>query len=127
MALHEIFKKVCEMKKWALQGDTIEILLDGDRMQKITIVPFKHNGVAMARAFSKIGSAEDLPEMRLKSALSLNFNMPHGALALNEGMLVLTDTFLLRDADEGEVAASLRYLAETADRYEKEIYGQDRN
>jgi hypothetical protein len=31
----------------------------------------------------------------------------------------------VKDADEDEIAASLRFLAETADRYEKFIYRTD--
>ena len=127
MALPDIFQKVCGKKKWAVQGDDIEILLEGDRMQRISVVPFKHEQKQMIRVFSKIGSAESLSESRLKSALSLNFNMPHGAIALNAGMLVVADTFLLKDADEGEVESSLQYLAATADRYEKLIYGKDQH
>lgn len=127
MALPEIFQKVCTRKGWAVQDNDIDILLQGDRMQRISIVLFKHEGASMIRAFSKIGTGEALSESRLASALRLNFSMPHGAVALNEGMLVLTDTFLLKDADEGEVEASLEFLATTADRYEKLIYGGDQH
>ena len=39
--------------------------------------------------------------------------------------LVLTDTFPARDATHNHVERSLRFLASTADRYEKVLFGTD--
>ena len=37
----------------------------------------------------------------------------------------MTDTLLLNDADTDEIAASFSYLAETADYYERQLFGTD--
>jgi hypothetical protein len=37
----------------------------------------------------------------------------------------MVDTLMLADADPGEVRATLSYLAETADYYERTMFGPD--
>jgi hypothetical protein len=37
----------------------------------------------------------------------------------------MTDTLMLRDADSSEIEASIGYLAETADYYEKTLFETD--
>ena len=49
-----------------------------------------------------------------------------GALAVREDQLIITEMFLLRDADDDEVRLSIEYLARTADTHEKHIYGTDK-
>ena len=56
---------------------------------------------------------------------SINSRLRHGAIAILDDRMVLTDTFLRDHADAAEVFASVRYLAETADKYERLIYGGD--
>ena len=38
---------------------------------------------------------------------------------------MMVDTLMLSDADPGEVEASIRYLAQTADYYERVIFETD--
>jgi hypothetical protein len=40
-------------------------------------------------------------------------------------MLVVLETLMLEEADPSEIEASVRYLAETADYYEKTLFGGD--
>ena len=127
MPVPELFQNVCNKQGWPLEGDQAQITLDGGRKQGVTLQTFAHENDQMVRAYTTIGSSDALSEVRLRSALSLNFGLPHGALAVHEGQLVMTDTFLLKDADEDEVEASMRFLAKQADRYEKVIYGTDAN
>ncbi len=127
MAIPEVFQKVCDKNGWSLGGNTVEITLDGGRRQRVFVETFRHEDDEMARAFTVVGSSEDLSQTRAQSALGLNFGLSHGALAIHEGNLVMTDTFLIKDADEDEVEASVRFLSKTADRYEKLIYGTDHN
>ena len=127
MALPEVFRKVADKAGWSYSGDTIEIPLEGGRKQTIKLLEFEHEGRSMIRAFTEIGDSKEMSPTRLESALSLNFGLPHGALAVHDGQLVMVDTFLLDDADEDEVESSLYYLAVTGDRYERLIYHTDQH
>lgn len=127
MAIPEVFQKVCSRNGWSCEGNQAEIALEGGRKQKVFLETFVHESDQMARAFTKIGDIGAESGPRMESALSLNFSLPHGALAIHDGQLVMTDTFLIKDADEDEVEASIRFLATTGDRYEKLIYGTDEN
>jgi hypothetical protein len=88
---------------------------------------FDHEGQEMARLYSYVGSSAALSQTRLEAALRLNFGLPHGALAVHEGKLVLTDTFLVAEADDAEVQSSVEFLSDLADRYERLIYGADQH
>ncbi len=127
MAIPEVFQKVCSRNGWSCEGNQAEVALEGGRKQKVFLETFVHESDQMARAFTKIGDIGAESGPRMESALSLNFSLPHGALAINEDQLVVTDTFLLKDADADEIEASVSYLAETADRYEKFIYRTDQH
>ena len=69
--------------------------------------------------------SDRLGATRLLRALESNAGLAHGALAVHGGELVMVDTLMLKDADPGEVEASISYLAETADRYEKILFDTD--
>ena len=77
------------------------------------------------RLFSTIGNASEMSPERLVTALRVNASLAHGAIALRENQLVVVDTLILQDADPGEIEASIGYLAETADYYERMIFGTD--
>lgn len=124
--LAAIVERVCKKNRWTASGDHLEFPLPGGRKQLVFAEEFEHEGEKMLRLYSQVGDESSLTEIRLRAALSLNFKLPHGAFALREGKLVLTETFLLREADEDEVESAIRYLAESADRYERLIYGTDR-
>ncbi len=127
MALPDVFQKVCDKNGWSCQGQEAEIALEGGRKQKVFVETFRHEDDDMARAYTIVGSSDVLTQTRLQSALSINFGLPHGALAIHQGQLVMTDTFLIKDADEDEVEASMHFISKTADRYEKLIYHTDQN
>jgi hypothetical protein len=59
------------------------------------------------------------------AALRINARLAHGALAVRDDALVMIDTLMLEDADAAEIEASIGYLAETADYYEKVLFGTD--
>lgn len=127
MKFESVLKEVCEANGWALAGSEATISLPGGRSQKVRWEKFGHEGREMARLYTSIGGGESLTSIRLESALRLNFSLPHGAFALNQGKLVMTETFLVADADASEVESSMRFLAEAGDRYEKLIFGTDRH
>jgi hypothetical protein len=127
MSAPDIFRQACEKNGWACDGNSAKVDLGGGRAQTIFVDAFVHEGEQMARAYSVIGKSGELSETRTKAALSINFNLAHGALAIREEKLVMTDTFVLEDADIGEVEASLRFLGATADKYEKVLFGTDQH
>ncbi len=127
MAIPEVFRKVCRVSGWPLKGNEARITIDGGRKQTVFVETFRHEGSEIARAYTVVGSADVLTQTRLESALRLNFGLPHGALAVHEGNLVMTDTFLVEDADDDEVKASILFISRASDRYEKLIYGTDEN
>lgn len=123
--LPEVVKKACAKNRWVCAGDHVEYPLPGGRKQLVFAEDFEHGRERMVRLYSRVGDESALTEIRLRAALSLNFKLPHGAFALHERHLVIADTFLLREADQDEIESAVRYLAETADRYERLIYGTD--
>jgi hypothetical protein len=128
MGFGEVFDGICGKNGWPVRGSEATLSLTGGRSQKVLWTQFRHEGKDMARLHSTIGAAGTDAPVRLESAaLRLNFNLPHGAIAIHEGNLVLCETFLVADADPGEVESSVRFIAEMADRYEKQIFGTDRN
>lgn len=128
MSLPAVFRKVCEKNRWPFDGKQAEVTVEGGRKQSVVLQPFQHESDPMVRAYTVIGKGggASTPD-RLQSALRLNFSLPHGAVALHQGELVMTDTFLLKDAGEDEVESSIRFIASIADRYEKAMFGTDRH
>lgn len=127
MAWAELLRTVCDANGWTTDGTKVEIALPSDRKQVVAVELFSHEGEEMARIWSNVGSADALSETRLRAAFGINYQLPHGALAIREGHLVMADTFLVSDADQGEVEQSMRNLASTADKYERLIYGTDQH
>jgi hypothetical protein len=79
----------------------------------------------MVRFTSKVGESAKIDGDRAKTAMELNFKMPHGCMAIDRGMLVFTDTAPFRTATPEASAQVVRYIAKQADVYEKTIYGED--
>ncbi len=117
--------EVCRARDWKWDGQRIELPLADGRRQQVHLDYFTHEDREMVRLYSTIGSTRRILADRLVFALELNWSMPHGSMAVHDGMLLLVDTLLLADADPGEIEASASFLAETADCYEKSMFGPD--
>ena len=122
-----VIEKICKKHGWKFTGNAAIVPLPGGRAQAVQIQEFEADGEEMARFFTIIGSADILNETRLRAALRANANMGHGALAILEGQLAILDTFMLREADQDEVRASIEFMAQTADDYERLIFRTDEN
>jgi len=120
-----IYAEVCGARQWLAQPNEVEVKLESGRRQVVHLQFFDYEGCAMVRLYTVIGSTERIKPMRLQFALEINDQLPHGAMAVRKGELVMTDTLILADADPGEIEASLSYLAETADHYEASMFGPD--
>ena len=122
----EILKRVCRDKGWNLLPTGIQVSWPNGRGQLIELEFFQFQREELVRLFTTIGDVDSMSAVRLTVALRINAELAHGCLAVHEDDLVMTDTLMLRDADFAEIEASIGYLAETADYYEKTIFGTDR-
>ena len=116
---------VCAEQGWQRDGDEIDVPLDGGRHQRVLIEPFEFEGEQLIRVASGIGPSEHIEPLHLNTALRLNYGLPHGALALREDRLMLIDTMLADDPDPEEIEAVVSFLAETADHFERTLFGTD--
>jgi hypothetical protein len=119
------FAAVCAERDWVSSQGQVDVKLEGGRHQVIRLEYFEHDGRELARLVTTIGSTERIRADRLTHALRMNFGLPHGALAVKDEMLVMVDTLVLSHADPEEIDATIRYLAEMADRMEQSIFGPD--
>jgi hypothetical protein len=120
-----VYAEVCEAEGWVFSAGQVDVKLEGGRHQVLTLDYFAHESAEMVRFHTTIGSTTRIRSERLTAALNINFSLPHGSLAVKDEMLLMVDTLMLADADPGEVRATLSYLAETADYYERTMFGPD--
>ena len=120
-----VVDSVCSEQGWKRDGDTLEIPIDSGRRQRVEIEEFDFEGDLLVRFASGIGPTEHIEPLHLNTALRLNYGLPYGALALREDQLVLVDTVFADDPDSEEIEAVVRYLAETADHFERTMFGTD--
>ena len=124
-SFRDILSQICETEGWGLSSDQVELKFEDGRRQLVRVQEFRYDEIEMVRFWSVIGPAKHIDPVRLTDGLRLSFRLPHGALALHDDDLVIVDTLLASEADAAEVRATLRYLAETGDRYEKTMFGVD--
>jgi hypothetical protein len=124
-AFARICERVCEEQGWKLLPTGVQIVWSDGRQQVVSLDFFEFDGSDLVRLYATIGPASALPPARLALALQVNARLAHGALAVRDDHLIMTETLMLADADPGEIRASLDYLAETADYYEKIFFGTD--
>lgn len=125
-AFEALREQVCEEAGWTASKGGVEVVFPDGRRQRVGLEFFDFEGSELVRFHTTIGSSERIEPLRLTTALRLNFGLPHGSLALKNELLVMVDTLLVKDADPDEIRATIRYLAETADHFEKTMFGGDR-
>jgi hypothetical protein len=121
----QILRQVCQERSWELVPSGVHLTMPGNRQQLVELEFFQFKDEDLVRFHTTIGDFEKLNLVQMKVALSINVNLAHGCLAVKDNQLVMTDTLMLKDANFGEIEASIAYLAETADYYEKTIFGTD--
>ena len=124
-AFDEVLASVCREQGWKLERNRVELSIEGGRRQSVEVEPFEFSGEALVRLVSPIGPTEHIEPLHLNTALRLNYGLPYGALALRGDELVLIDSLMLDDVEPSEVEAVVRYLAETADHFERTLFGTD--
>jgi hypothetical protein len=120
-------ERVCREGGFVLEPGGARIPLAASRSQLVAMEQFEYEGHERVRLWTRIGPAADLGGVRLEAALRVNARLPHGALGLLDESLILCDTLSLDQAGADELEAALRFLAETADEYEKTIFDTDVN
>ncbi len=116
---------VCLRKDWQCDGHQATIKLPGGRHQVLSFEPFLHYGEDMLRIYTAVGPVAPLSDIQLNAVLGLNTSLAFGALAIAGADLVMTDTVLLKGDCHDLLALAMDFMAETADRYEREIYHSD--
>ena len=123
----ELCRDLCDHHGWELRPNGVHVPLPGGRGQVVSLDLFQFEERDMVRLTTVIGSASAANTVRLNIAMRLNAELAHGAFAVREDDLIMTDTLLLADVDPDELEGALRYLAETADRHEEQIFGTDQH
>jgi hypothetical protein len=118
---------ICAERNWSIEPGCIEIRFADKRRQRVAFEFFSFEDQELLRIHSVIGSTKKIKSDRLNTALGLNFRLPHGALAIHKNDLVMVDTLMVKEAGPVEISAAIVYLAETADHYEKTMFGPDVN
>ena len=129
MATQEMFgqicRRVCEQQGWELLPSGVHVKFRDGRHQVVSLEFFESEREELVRLYTMIGEIDGMDVRRLVAALRINARLAHGALAVRDDALVMIDTLMLEDADASEIEASIGYLAETADYYEKVLFGTD--
>ncbi len=121
----QLLERVCEERGWMLLPSGVQVNFADGRHQLVGLEFFQSGPEELVRLYSTIGSAEELGTVRLTVALRINAELAHGCLAVKNDDLIMTDTLMLQDADMAEIEASISFLAENADYYEKSIFETD--
>lgn len=120
-------ERVCREQGWELLPGGIRVPLPGGRSQLVDMEHYELGSQARLRFYTRIGPIASLGIVRMEVALRKNASLERGAFAIRDETLVMTETFALRDVAADEIEGAIRFLAETADGYEKAIYATDEN
>ncbi len=124
-AFAEQCRQVCDAHGWELLPTGILVQWEDGRKQLVRLEIFESNRQMLVRLSTTIGSVELLSRDHLVLALEANSELAHGALAIQSHELCLTDTLMLETSDASQIEASIGFLANQADEYERSIYGTD--
>jgi len=120
-------ERVCQERGWELLPNGVRLVFEDGRQQLVVLETFEHEDALRLRLTTRIGALDALPASQVLAALRANAYLAHGALAAEDDALTMTDTLTLDALDARELEAGLLYLAQVADRYEKQLFGTDEN
>ena len=123
----EILRGVCAERGCEFLPNGVNVKHADGRHQVIQFELFELEGREMVRLISMIGDAGSLSQMQMEQALRANMNLAHGALALKDAELCMTDTLSLEESEAGEVDSAVAFIAKLADTYEKLLFGTDQH
>lgn len=122
-----ILRKVCAERGWELLPSGVNVKHPDGRHQVIHFELFDSGEREGVRLTSMIGEAKSMSPEQMEQALRANMDLAHGALALKDDELCLTETLSLDEAEAGEIESAVAFMAELADTYEKILFGTDRH
>ena len=121
----KLISEVCMRNDWQHEGPDITVVLGDGRKQLVRSEVYLFEGVEMLRLYSRVGPMTKFSETQLNALLGRNFSLAFGALASFGEDLVMTETLMMHKSAHDQVAYAVRFLAETSDGYEDQIYGTD--
>ena len=120
-----VLTAVCSQRGWGRAGDEIQVPTEEGRAQLVWVEALEFEDDVLVRFASGIGPTEHIEPLHLNTALRLNYGLAHGALALRGEQLVMVDTVFEDSPDAEEIEAVVEYLAESADHFERTLFGTD--
>jgi hypothetical protein len=120
-------ERVCREQGWELLAGGVRVPLLGGRSQLVDMERYELAERERLRLWTRIGPSATLGVVRMEVALRKNADLERGAFAIREDTLVMTETFALDEMSADEFEGAVRFLADTADSYEKGIYATDEN
>ncbi|MCE9582503.1 MAG: hypothetical protein K8T20_08430 [Planctomycetes bacterium] len=132
MDIRELLKKTVDQGKWINLRESggswiISLDLKGGRKQTVTLSTFSEGGHEFGRLKSKIAPAKALAGERPTAALKMNANLTFGSLVVEGEDLIMQETLMVAETTPAHLLASLQYIGEMADRYEKMLGGGDKH
>ncbi|MEN8183056.1 MAG: hypothetical protein ABFS46_11035, partial [Myxococcota bacterium] len=94
-AFGHICERVCRDQGWELLPSGVQVSWGDGRHQLVSLEFFEFENEELVRLYTVVGAAQELDTGRLNSALRMNYHLAHGAFALKDGELVMTDTLRL--------------------------------
>jgi len=122
-----ICERVCREQGWELTPSGVRVILSSGRTQVVDLDVFEDGGRERVRLSTRIGPRSESGSGRMEAALRVNSHLAHGALAIGDDFLIMTDTLALEDTGGEELESAIRYLGRTADEYERQIFQTDRH
>lgn len=121
----EILRDLCSQRDWELLPSGVNVIYADGRHQVISFEIREFEERLRVRLATTIGGAKELRTEQLEQALRANFDLAHGALALDGDELRMIDTLPLEEVGPGEIESAVVYLAQMADYYEQSLFHTD--
>jgi hypothetical protein len=123
---YQFMDGICRRNGWVLgedRGDMVIAVPTGDPQPRpVVVLDFQDTtGQLALRFFSPVVPAGKIPA---DQALAINFQLPHGAIAIKDGQVVICATRVLGTANPTEVTGVIAAIATYAAFYAKHYGGR---
>ena len=110
-----LLDQICRSQGWVLgthQGEVVVVVPQADgKTQNIEINEFQDSSQVALRIWSPVCPAAKIPA---DQALTVNFKLPHGALAVKDGTVVVVVTRLFNQTNQADLTHVLQTVAHYA-------------